>query len=255
MRLINPLLLVFAGAFVILSSAARAADLPQNFVRLKDVAPQIEQDIRYFRNHNFVGRPIAGYDAPECILTRAAAMALAAAAHQLAADGLGLKVYDCYRPKRAVADFVAWARDIKNQTMKSEFYPRVDKAKLFEFGYIAEKSGHSRGSTIDLAIVQIGHPYLPPWKPGEPLADCALPVGERFADATLDFGTGYDCFDTKAHHGADGVSAEATANRLKLKGLMGRNGFKPYQEEWWHYTLANEPFRDTYFDFPVGAAR
>lgn len=233
---------------------AMATDLPEGFVRLRAVAPEIGQDIRYFGPHNFVGRPIAGYQAPECILTRQAAQALADAARDLAADGFGLKVYDCYRPATAVADFVVWSRDPSSETTKAEFYPRIDKGELFERGYIAEKSGHSRGSTVDLAIVSLAQPAARPWNPGEPLFDCALPAGERHDDATLDFGTGYDCFDIRAHHGAEGIAEPASANRLKLKTLMQHHGFKPYQEEWWHYTLANEPFPDTYFDFPVTSA-
>lgn len=233
---------------------ARAGDLPDGFVRLHRLAPDVTYDIRYAGSHNFVGRPVAGYAAPECILTTQAATALAAAARELAREGLGLKIYDCYRPAHAVADFVAWAKDLKAEAMKAEFYPRVPKSELFERGYIAERSGHSRGSTVDLAIVRLGQPPATPWKPGDPLVDCALPAGVRYDDATLDFGTGYDCFDARAHHGAEGISAEAAANRLKLKALMERHGFTPYQEEWWHYTLAGEPFPDTYFDFPVTAA-
>lgn len=244
------LLLAFLG----MSSDLPADELPAGFVRLREVAPKVEQDMRYFGSHNFVGRPVAGYEAPECILTHPAAEGVAAAAAELAAEGLGLKVYDCYRPARAVADFMAWSRDLARQEMKPEFYPRIDKARVFELGYVAEKSGHSRGSTLDLAIVPIGHRPEPQWRPGDALADCALPVGRRFPDPTLDFGTGYDCFDPKAHHGAEGISSGAAANRVKLKSLMERHGFRPYAEEWWHYTLASEPFPDTYFDFPVTAS-
>lgn len=240
-------------ALVAAPAAVRSADLPEGFVRLREVAPTIQYDIRYAGPHNFVGRPIAAYASPECILTRQAAEALAAAARELAAQGLGLRVYDCYRPAQAVADFVAWARDLGDEAMKPEFYPRVPKTELFARGYIAEKSGHSRGSTVDLAIVRLDQIPATPWAPGDPLADCALPMGERFDDATLDFGTGYDCFDGRAHHGAAGIPAEATANRETLKTLMQRHGFTPYAEEWWHYTLAGEPFPGTYFDFPVTA--
>ena len=246
-----PLLLALAAAPV----AAQGADLPEGFVHLHSVAPAIRQDMRYAGSHNFVGRPIAAYEAPECILTRPAAEALAAAARELAPKGLGLKVYDCYRPARAVADFVAWAKDLRDEAMKPEFYPRVPKSELFARGYIAEKSGHSRGSTVDLAFVRLNQPPATPREPGAPPADCALPAGERHDDATLDFGTGYDCFDVRAHHGAAGVPPQAAANRLALKALMERHGFRPYAEEWWHYTLAGEPFPDTAFDFPVTAAR
>lgn len=234
-----------------LSSPAVGNDLPPGFVYLAQMAPEIGQDMRYSGHHNFVGRPITGYETPECILTTEAAAALKAAAVELAAEDLLLRVYDCYRPASAVADFAAWALDTNDLTMQGEFYTRVDKAKLFELGYIAERSGHSRGSTVDLTIAAKTAPLPTPYSPGDTLIDCTLP--ERFDDGVLDFGTGYDCFDEMAHHGATGISPEATANREKLKTLLERHGFKPYAEEWWHYTLANEPFPDTYFDFPIAA--
>ncbi len=135
---------------------AGAAEMPAGFVWLKDVDPTIEQEIRYYGDHNFLGRPVAGYEAPECILTKQAAEALRAVQRELEGSRLSLKVYDCYRPQRAVDDFVAWSKDVADQTMKAEFYPRVDKARVFELGYIAEKSGHTRGSTVDLTIVPAG---------------------------------------------------------------------------------------------------
>lgn len=256
MPIANPLLrlAVSCASTALLAIPAYAADLPEGFVRLSAVAPSIEQDIRYAGSHNFVGRPIAGYDAAECILTEQAATALAAVSRDLESEGLGLKVYDCYRPAGAVADFAAWANDPNRLEMQTEFYPRVDKADLFDLGYVASRSGHSRGSTVDLAIRRLDTAPATPWKPGDTLADCTLPESERFADGILDFGTGYDCFDVKAHHGAAGTSPEAASNREKLAAVMARNGFKLYREEWWHYTLVDEPFLDTYFSFPVTAA-
>ncbi|MET3926878.1 M15 family metallopeptidase [Devosia sp. 2618] len=243
--------IVLAVTLAIAASPAFANEtgLPDGFVHLRDVAPEISQHIRYAGEHNFVGRPITGYDAAECILTRESADALAAASADLVSLGLNLRVYDCYRPARAVADFVAWASDLADLTMQAEFYPRVDKSRLFELGYIAERSGHSRGSTVDLTIEALGEIPRLGWQSGDPLVDCASP--ERFDDGVLEFGTGYDCFDDRAHHGASGISAEATANRQQLSDLLVRHGFKPYAEEWWHYTLASEPFPDTYFDFPI----
>lgn len=236
------------GLIAMLAPTVSGAELPEGFVYLSEVAPHIRQDMRYAGNHNFVGRPIVGYEAAECILTTQAAQALKAAADELASDNLVFRVYDCYRPDRAVADFAQWARDIDDRAMQDEFYPRVDKSRLFELGYIAERSGHSRGSTVDLTIEPVDAP-TPVWTGEEALVDCVLP--ERFADNPLDYGTGYDCFDTHAHHGAQGISPEAEVNRTRLKDLLDRHGFKPYAEEWWHYTLRDEPFPDTYFDFPV----
>ncbi|MGU3575453.1 M15 family metallopeptidase [Brucellaceae bacterium C25G] len=238
---------------VLMPVSVLAADLPDGFVKLSSFAPQIEQDIRYHGNHNFVGRSVKGYQAPECILTEKAATALLAAAKELEPKGLGFKVYDCYRPATAVADFAAWARDMDRREMQAEFYPRVNKTDLFDLGYIASRSGHSRGSTVDLAIRHLDHDIPAHWKKGDPLTDCALPESERFSDGILDFGTGYDCFDVKAHHGASGISEKATENRTMLADLMAKHGFKLYDEEWWHYTLVDEPFPDTYFDFPVTA--
>lgn len=242
--------LFLLSSIVSTSSFANEA-LPKDFVYLSQYAPEIAQDMRYAGAHNFVGRPITGYQAPECILTQQAAAALKAAATELATENLAIRVYDCYRPAQAVADFAAWARDIDDLAMQGEFYVRVAKSTLFDLGYIAEKSGHSRGSTVDLTIQSLDGAPSMPYRPEQPLVDCILP--ERFDDGVLDFGSGYDCFDEMSHHGASGISALATANRDKLKTLLERHGFKPYAEEWWHYTLANEPFPDTYFDFPVTA--
>lgn len=249
MLLSRALPIAFA-ALLGLSNAANADQLPEGFVHLAEVAPEITQHMRYAGDHNFVGRPIVGYDAAQCILAREAANALAAASAELVGQGLNLRVYDCYRPAGAVADFAQWATDLDALAMQAEFYPRVDKSRLFELGYIAERSGHSRGSTVDLTIEPIGAAPRP-WLSGDPLIDCA--ASDRFDDNVLDFGTGYDCFDIRAHHGAAGISDEATANRQRLSDLMIRHGFKPYAEEWWHYTLAAEPFPDTYFEFPVTA--
>lgn len=238
---------------VLVSTSSHAAEtaLPDGFVYLADIAPTIRQDMRYAGDHNFVGRPIAGYEAAACILTREAATALAAAATVLGERKLGLRVYDCYRPARAVADFAQWARALDDRSMQAEFYPQVDKSSLFEDGYIAERSGHSRGSTVDLTIEPLGRPLPAPWQSGSALVDCR--VDERYDDGVLEFGTGYDCFDIRAHHGANGISAEASANREMLAQLLADQGFSLYAEEWWHYTLANEPFPDTYFDFPITA--
>ena len=246
-------ILAALAALAVAPAALADQAAPDGFVWLKDVDPTIAQDIRYYGSHNFLGRPVAGYEAPECILTRETAEALLAVQAELAQSRLSLKVYDCYRPQRAVDDFIAWADIAEDQATKAEFYPRVDKARFFELGYVAKKSGHTRGSTVDVAIVPEDHPPEPAYAPGDPLMDCALPARRRFADASLDFGTGFDCMDENSHHGNAAVGAVAQGNRLILKDIMERHGFAAYPEEWWHYTLANEPFPDTYFDFPVTA--
>ena len=240
----------------LLSSLAVAEEgLLDGFVHLRAVAPDIAQDIRYHGEYNFVGQPIDGYLAPECILTRRAADALKAVQREVASEGLRVKVFDCYRPTRAVAHFVRWSRDVADQRMRLAFYPRVDKADFFRLGYVAERSGHSRGSTVDLVLEPANAETASSYVAGESrLVDCAAPLAERFPDSPLDFGTGFDCMDPLSHPGSDGVSRAAKANRARLAEAMGRHGFRPLPEEWWHFTLDDEPFPDTYFDFPVTAA-
>ena len=159
-------------------------------VSVSDVDSTIIVEARYFGRHNFIGRPITGYEAPKCLLTPAAARALAAVQEDVRGYGLSLKTYDCYRPQRAVDDFVRWARATSDTAMKAEFYPAVDKQNLFRDGYIAERSGHSRGSTVDLTLVPLPVPEQPEYRPGDALTDCRSPA--RYADNTLDMGTGYD---------------------------------------------------------------
>ncbi|MGI5166276.1 M15 family metallopeptidase [Spirillospora sp. CA-253888] len=225
--------------------------LPPGFVDLYKVAPNIQHDIRYFSHHNFLGRPVAGYRAPKCLLTHRAAAALSRAQHEFLRTGHTLKVYDCYRPQRAVNDFVRWARRPDDQLMKREFYPAADKGRLFADGYIAKRSGHSRGSTVDLTLVRLPAPAQRPYTPGEPLAPCTAPYGERFPDNSVDMGTGYDCFDTRSHTLDPRITGTARQNRLLLKRVLEKYGFSNYAKEWWHFTLVNEPFPETYFNFPV----
>ena len=208
------------------TQAALAQERPAAFVDAATVVPGLIVEMRYAGAHNFVGRPIDGYEAPRCLLTKAAANALAGVAKDVAAYGLVIKVFDCYRPTRAVANFVRWARDLNDTAGKAEFYPDVDKRTLFRDGYIASQSGHSRGSTIDLTLAH--------------------------ADGReLDMGSPFDFFSPKSWPSDRSVSEEAQQNRALLAAAMRRGGFRPYDKEWWHFTLNNEPFPDTYFDFPV----
>lgn len=219
---------------------------------MQSVIPGILLDLRYATAHNFIGRPIHGYAAARCLLTRPAAEALKSVEEELRKRNLALKIYDCYRPQRAVDDFVAWSRNLADQKMKAEFYPHVDKRDLFREGYIAAKSGHSRGSTVDLTIVPLPPPPQPVFDPAQPLRSCENPKDARFADNSIDMGTGFDCFSVLAHTDNPAVSAAAQANRRLLKSVMERHGFVNLAEEWWHYTLREEPYPDTYFDFPIG---
>ncbi|MDF2827845.1 MAG: D-Ala-D-Ala dipeptidase vanX, Metallo peptidase family [Mycobacterium sp.] len=245
---------VLAVALAVPMPAANAEPqpvAPPDFVAIEDVDPTILQDIRYFTPHNFTGDPVDGYEAPMCLLTRDTAEALQRAQQEFLADGYTLKVYDCYRPQRAVNDFVAWARDLNDQRMKPEFYPRVDKSTLFRDGYIAEQSGHSRGSTVDLTLVELPAQQTRAYVPGEPLVDCAAPRAERFPDNGVDTGTGYDCFDTLSHTLDPRIQGEQLKNRLLLKDGLEKQGLENYENEWWHFTYKPETFPDTYFDFPV----
>jgi len=210
-----------------LAACAHAVERPSGFVNAAEVVPGLRVEMRYAGAHNFVGRPIDGYEAPVCILTREAADALARVQTELAPRGLGLKVYDCYRPQRAVSHFARWAADLSDQSTKAEFYPNVDKSRLFELGYIAARSGHSRGSTLDVTIVDLA------------------------TGAELDMGTPFDLFDTRSWPTDETASATARANRLMLQNVMRAHGFRSLREEWWHFTLDAEPHPDTYFDFVV----
>jgi D-alanyl-D-alanine dipeptidase len=200
---------------------------PAGFVDAAGVVEGLVVDMRYYGTQNFVGARIDGYEAPRCLVSRRAGLALAAVQRSLSAQGLGLKVFDCYRPARAVAHFVRWARDLNDTARKAEHYPDIDKRDLFRLGYIAYRSGHSRGSTVDLTLVR------------------------RDGGQDVDMGTPYDFFSPKSWPSDRSVGDAARANRSALARAMTRGGFQPYNKEWWHFTLANEPFPDRYFDFPV----
>jgi D-alanyl-D-alanine dipeptidase len=218
------LCLVLVAAFG--AQAALAQERPAVFVDAAAVVPGLIAEMRYAGAHNFIGRPIDGYEAPRCLLTQPAAAALAGVARDVVPRGLHIKVFDCYRPTRAVANFVHWARDLKDTAGKAEFYPDVDKRTLFRDGYIASQSGHSRGSTIDLTL--------------------ANDDGREF-----DMGTPFDFFSPKSWPADPTVTPEQHRNRMLLASAMRRRGFRGYDKEWWHFTLRGEPFPQTYFDFPV----
>lgn len=201
--------------------------LPKNFVYLNDLDPTIQLELRYISNHNFIGKPIDGYVNNKGIISLPAAKALLKVQQELKPFGLSLKIYDAYRPQQAVNHFVRWAENLKDTVMKWEFYPKIPKSELFNQGYIASKSGHSRGSTVDLTLADL--------KTGIP----------------LDMGSPYDYFGVESHPLFDKISSNQKANRLLLRNLMLQNGFKPYENEWWHFTLKKEPFPTKYFNFPI----
>jgi D-alanyl-D-alanine dipeptidase len=222
--------------------------LPNGFVYLRDIDPTIKAELRYTQTDNFLGRPVTGYNhIKSIIITKEAAIALKKAQEIFKRDGFSIVIYDAYRPQRAVNSFINWAKEITDQKQKSLFYPRVDKSKVFELGYIAEKSSHSRGSTADLTIIELKknlHPIKP--IPRKLLDGFEILYLE---DGTVDMGTSFDLFDKASHYENNLISDEHKQRRTYLKNVMESCGFQAYPEEWWHFTLDNEPFPDTYWDF------
>jgi len=243
---------VLAIGLLLLCVSAHAANPPRGFVDAATVIPDLIVEMRYTTAQNFVGRPIPGYAGARCLLTRPAAKALQCAADDLRPRGYVLKVYDCYRPQRAVNAFVAWGRNLRDQKMKGQFYPDVDKRNLFRDNYIASRSGHSRGSTLDLTIVPLERKTaaFDPAAAGEVRA-CDSKSGARTDDGSADMGTGFDCFSTLSHTLTAKVNERQRQNRALLRSAMRGCGFYNNPSEWWHYTLRGEPYPETYFDFPV----
>ncbi|WP_295984000.1 M15 family metallopeptidase [uncultured Algibacter sp.] len=203
------------------------AQLPNGFIYAEDVIPDLEVELRYFTSNNFVGQPIEGYHSNKLILTLESAQALKLVHEALQEQNLCLKVYDGYRPQSAVNHFIKWARDLDDTINKHTFYPDVKKRNLFKDEYIASKSGHSRGSTLDLTIID-GNTGIP-----------------------LDMGSAYDFFGQESWIDYTNITEKQKINRQLLQRFMLKFGFRNYPKEWWHFTLRGEPFRDTYFDFAV----
>ena len=202
---------------------------PSGFVLLSDVIPSIVQEIRYFSTYNFVGDRIDGYEEPCAILTKEAARALKTVSNEMMVQGYRLKIFDTYRPACAVKHFVLWGIEDQDIRMKPYFYPEIEKQELFLKGYVAKKSSHSRGSTVDLTLLDMA-------------------TGKE-----LDMGSPFDLFSEKSHPDFRGISDEQYENRMILRHVMLRNGFAPIDCEWWHFTLKDEPYPDTYFDFPLSS--
>lgn len=218
---------ILIGLIVVTNVVAK--DLPNGFVELKTYIPTIKLDIRYYTSDNFVGKRIDGYESPKALLTKQAAESLKNVQDELVIFGLSLKVYDAYRPQRAVDHFVRWAKDLKDTKMKLKYYPEVDKENLFSEGYIFDRSGHSRGSTIDVTIVSL----------------------DDTESAELDMGTNWDFFSPSSWPQSLLVTTQQRANRAFLYHVMRKYGFMVLNKEWWHFTLENEPYPDLYFDFPI----
>ena len=222
------------------SGGAFAAALPDGFVDVPSILPEARYDIRYIGSENFLGRPVAGYERATCILSQPAADALAKVQREAAENGLTLKIFDCFRPQRAVDDFVRWGQDLDDLKGMAAYYPRVPKSELFERGYIAAKSGHSRGSTVDLTLLVTN-----------PASAEQVLQGPLEPDAEVDMGSPFDLFDPRSHTANPAMPAHVRHNRAWFAALMDRHGFNNLPEEWWHYTLRDEAHPQTFFDFPV----
>ena len=210
-----------------LADDVRLSDDASGFVLLTDAVPDAILEIRYYSTYNFVGDRIDGYEQPTALLTREAALALREVSDDLVQRGYRLKIFDAYRPQKAVSHFVRWAQDTADVRMKPYFYPDLEKKDIIPQHYIAEHSGHSRGSTVDLTLFDMA------------------------TQQDLDMGGTFDFFGEKSHPDYAGAGEAQHANRMLLQGLMLRHGFRPLDSEWWHFTLENEPWPDTYFTFPV----
>jgi D-alanyl-D-alanine dipeptidase len=219
--------LVLACTYLLASDGNNDTDDSSDFVLVSEAVPDAILEIRYYSTYNFVGERIDGYEQPVALLTKEAAKALREVSDDLVQKGFRLKIYDAYRPQMAVDHFVRWAKDVDDVRMKEYFYPELEKDQLFPQGYIYERSGHTRGSTVDLTLF------------------------DMFAGKEVDMGGTFDYFGERSHPDYRDITEEQYNNRMILREAMMAHGFDPLPEEWWHFTLKDEPFPDTYFTFPV----
>jgi zinc D-Ala-D-Ala dipeptidase len=244
--------IVIALAMIAHAAPVIALPLPGGFVFLRDIDPTIVQDIRYAGSNNFVGRPLRGYEAAECVVKRDVGLALKRVQQELAAQKLSLKMLDCYRPARAVADIAAWAQNGSETAAERRYNPSFSKKDLFRLGYIAERSGHSTGAAVDLTLVDLKADNSAMFDSSKPYADCTAPVSARAPEAGVDMGTGYDCSDVKAHTAAKSITPERRWRNL-LVTAMARQGFVNYAKEWWHFSLPGAA--GLAYDFPIISPR
>jgi len=228
-------------------SQASAETLPGGFVYLRDVDPTIIQDIRYATSNNFVGRPLRGYEAGECVVKREVGLRLKAVQQELAKRKLSLKMFDCYRPHRASADMLAWARDGKEGSRR--FNPAFNKRDLFNLGYISFYSQHSTGAALDLTLVDLAADNSATFDPAKSYADCTATVDKRAPEGSIDMGTGYDCTDLKGHTRSPAITPEQRRWRQELIAAMAKQGFVNYSKEWWHFMVPGAAWPS--YDFPI----
>lgn len=251
----NLLLLLIINFFINFGSCLAISEIARSkgFVYLHEVDPTILVSLRYNSNENFVGKPVDGYQKSVVILTKQSAEALKKVQEDVKRDGYSLVVYDAYRPQQAVNHFMRWSKDIGDQKRKSQYYPRINKADVFELGYVSKRSGHSRGSTIDLTIIETNTQLHKPQTQKRVLLDrYTITILD---DGTVDMGSSFDLFDVASHYENNLIEEKFKKLRTYLKNIMEKHGFKNYSGEWWHFTLKNEPFPadrdDSYFNFPI----
>jgi len=232
---------------------AGAQSLPGGFVYLRDIDPTIIQDIRYATSNNFVGHPLAGYGAGECVVKREVGLRLKKVQQELAKQKLSLKMFDCYRPTRAVADMVKWSRNGKETQAERRYNPAFRKADLFRLGYIATYSGHSTGAALDLTLVDLTADNSGAFNPAKSYADCTASVEKRPPEGSIDMGTGYDCSDVKSHTATALITPEQRKWRNALVAAMRKQGFVNYSKEWWHFSLPGAGGEA--YDFPITPRR
>lgn len=225
--------------------------MPKGFVHLRDIDPSIFQDVKYAGSDNFTGLPVPGYAAAECVLLRPVAEALKQVQAALAGQSLSLKVYDCYRPQRAVRAFVEWAQDRKNSAETKRFYPSLKKGDLLTAGYISAVSGHSQSIAIDLTLVRLPSAPQVAFDPKAAYGPCSGPTEDRAPDNSVDMGTSFDCFDPKSHTDSKHISPEQRQSRNTLVAAMARHRFKNYSREWWHFTYQIGSSDLRAYDFPI----
>jgi zinc D-Ala-D-Ala dipeptidase len=243
------LLITSTGLGLFCPQLACAQTLPGGFVFLRDFDPSIIQDMRYASSNNFVGKPLRGYDSAECVVKREVGLALKNIQQELARQRLSLKMFDCYRPTRAVADMYAWSRTGKETPADRRFNPAFRKADLFRLGYIATRSGHSTGSALDLTLVDLTADNSATFDPRKTYADCTAPVEARAPEGSVDMGTGYDCSDVKSHTAAPSITPTQQRWRKLLVAAMAKQGFVNYSKEWWHFSLPRVGGQA--YDFPI----
>ena len=242
-------IVVIVVAAIGLVSPVLAQGLPGEFAFLRDIDPTIIQDIRYAGANNFMGRPIAGYGAAECVVRRDVGLRLKAVQQELARQKLSLKMFDCYRPAGAVADMVAWSKNGRETTAERRYNPAFPKADLLRLGYIATHSGHSTGAAVDLTLVDLTADNSGKFDPARAYADCTAPAAVRAPEGSVDMGTGYDCSDPKGHTAARSITPSQRRWRTRLVAAMAGQGFVNFAKEWWHFSLpgAGGPA----YDFPI----